>query len=180
MKKTILLFILGLTISFAQFYNECTTDIYFGNGVWNTADQARNSANKLYKILHYELVKKYGKVKLAYNWGQGWDIDLVETFYQLKKAGQLSKKTFFFLIDEILTKRAAYFTDTDLKTKTMREKLIAAITANEQANVNEMIKQYYNKSLNILIEYYLFPIPKVTFSQTGYMTVLLQKSIKII
>ncbi len=144
MKRIIILILVIFSFSFASSINECKIDIYFGNGVWNTEDQARNSANKLYRILNYELIKKYGKVKLAYNWGQGWDIDLVETFYQLKKAGQLSEKTFFFLIDEILTKRAAYFTDTDLKT--MREKLIAAITANEQKNVNEMIKQYYNQS----------------------------------
>jgi len=59
MKKLLILFIIGLTLIFAQTHNECINDIYFVNGVWNTEDQARNSAKKLYEVINYELIKKY-------------------------------------------------------------------------------------------------------------------------
>ena len=80
--------------AFSLSFNECKTDIYFGNGVWNTKKQAEISRKELEeRIIKREIIKgdpalqaKYGEVKLAYNWGQGWDIDLVETFYQLKEA----------------------------------------------------------------------------------------------
>ncbi len=118
MKKIYLVFwIISWVIGslFATPINECKIDIYFGNGIWNDPDGAGENRKALEdKILILQIIKndpvlkaKYGKVKLAYNWGDGWDIDLVETFYQLKEAGQLSEKTFFALMDELVTKRAA-------------------------------------------------------------------------
>ncbi|MGK0255573.1 MAG: hypothetical protein ACI81I_000173 [Arcobacteraceae bacterium] len=35
-----------------------------------------------------KLKAKYGQIKLQYNWGQGNMLDVLETFYQLKEAGQ--------------------------------------------------------------------------------------------
>ena len=163
MKKFIvsIVAIAGFTVSvFALPMNECKTDIYFGNGVWNkqfSRDNCRKdsaaecSQRKLNEVLQREIIKgnpalaaKYGEVKLQYNWGQGWDIDLVETFYQLKEAGQLSEWAFFALIDELLTKRAADITGEDLET--VRNKLLEVITYNEQSNVDEMLEKYYNES----------------------------------
>ena len=153
MKKLLLIFglVFGFSISiFALPINECKIDIYFGNGVWNTLKQAKENVKALEKqVIQREIIKnnptlktKYGNVKLQYNWGEGWDIDLVETFYQLKEAGQLSKWAFFALMDELLTKRAADITGDDVDT--MRNKLLAVITYNEQSNINEMLEKYYN------------------------------------
>ena len=155
MKKLLFIFglVFGFSISiFALPINECKIDIYFGNGVWNTLKQAKENAKALEKqIIQREIIKnnpilkaKYGKVKLQYNWGEGWDTDLVETFYQLKEAGQLSKWEFFALMDELLTKRAADITGDDIVT--MRNKLLAVITYNEQSNINEMLEKQYNES----------------------------------
>ena len=155
MKKICLVFwIVSWVIgsAFAMPINECKIDIYFGNGVWNTVEDAEKSRKVLENfVIKKEVIKndptlaaKYGKVKLAYNWSDGWDIDLVETFYQLKEAGQLSEKTFFVLMDELITKRAADLYGEDLKT--MRNLLLQAITSHEQANVDIMLEKYYNES----------------------------------
>ena len=163
MKKLLLFLgiIFGLNSSaFAIPVNECKIDIYFGNGVWNKQFSSDNckkdfaaecSQKQLNELIQREIIKnnpilkaKYGKVKLQYNWGEGWDTDLVETFYQLKEAGQLSKWEFFALMDELLTKRAADITGDDIVT--MRNKLLAVITYNEQSNINEMLEKQYNES----------------------------------
>ncbi len=144
--------LIGFSVAAFSSVDECKTDIYFGNGVWNTKKQAEISRKELEeRIIKREIIKgdptlaaKYGTVKLAYNWSDGWDIDLVETFYQLKEAGQLSKKTFFVLMDELITKRAADLYGEDLKT--MRNLLLQAITSHEQTNVDIMLEKYYNES----------------------------------
>jgi hypothetical protein len=56
MKKITALILIILSFSFALPINECKTDIYFVNGVWNTEDQARDSAKKLYQTIK-ELIK---------------------------------------------------------------------------------------------------------------------------
>ena len=163
MKKLLIILLLNFGITgtiFATPFNECKIDIYFGNGIWNkqfSNDNCRKdfaaecSQAELNDLINEEIIKgdpslaaKYGTVKLAYNWGDGWDIDLVETFYQLKEAGQLSEKTFFALMDELVTKRAADLSGEDLET--MRDLLLQAITSHEQSNVDTMIRQYYNES----------------------------------
>ena len=132
MKRVIVIFItlVSLTISvFAFSFNECKTDIYFGNGVWNTSKLAQSSVGILNGVIKREIIKgdpalraKYGEVKLQYNWSFGKMLDLVETFYQLKEAGQLSEWAFFALTDELLTKRIADITGEDVET--VREKLL--------------------------------------------------------
>jgi len=87
MKK--ILWILGLIVSlsisaFALPIDECKTDIYYGNGVWNTKPQAEISRKELeIRIIKPEIIKdnsalqaKYGTVKLQYNWGEGYMQDV--------------------------------------------------------------------------------------------------------
>jgi len=156
------LFTFGFSVLQANISNECKTDIYFGNGVWNKqfskdcskSGSADCSRKVLDQLIKREIIKndpilqaKYGKVKLAYNKGQGWDIDLVETFYQLKKAGQIGEKLFFILVDELIAKRASDIIGEDLKK--MRQIIVDAVTRSEQVNVNIMLQKYYNESFNL-------------------------------
>jgi len=76
--------------------NECKIDIYFGNGVWNSPEGAEDGRKKLDKKIKKFIIKdnskhqvKYGEINLQYNWGRGGVNDLLETYYQLKEAGQL-------------------------------------------------------------------------------------------
>ncbi len=72
MKKFILAMsaIIGFSvIAFALPVNECKTDIYFGNGVWNTEKSADISRQELDNIIKDEIIKgdptlqaKYGEV----------------------------------------------------------------------------------------------------------------------
>ena len=50
MKRMIvsIIMVIGLSVSiFALSVNECKTDIYFGNGVWNSSEDAKKNAVKL-------------------------------------------------------------------------------------------------------------------------------------
>ena len=92
--------------SYAENIDECKTDIYFGNGVWNKQysndnckkdSAAECSVRYFNRLIEKEIIKKnpvlqakYGNVKLAYNWGQGTMQDVLETYYQLKEAGQVN------------------------------------------------------------------------------------------
>lgn len=96
-----------LSLFFGTFYaqdiNECKTDIYFGNGVWNSQDDAKKSMRFLQTyIIDKEIIKndpklkaKYGQIKLQYNWSQGNMLDVLETYYQLREAGQVRDYQFF-------------------------------------------------------------------------------------
>jgi hypothetical protein len=131
--------------------NECKTDIYFGNGVWNSPEDAEKSQNILQKIINREIIKgdpalqaKYGEVKLQYNWSADKNYDLAETFYQLKEAGQLSRWMFYQLLDALETRTLSDASGEDIRT--MRDKLIEAISSVEQNNVDVMLKKYYDES----------------------------------
>ena len=95
MKK--ILFILILTFTFVE-AKPCMTDIYFGNGVWNTEKQTMYSKNALKKFMLHKAVtrldaQKEGTdfvFKYAYNPSYGTREDLLETFWQLKESGQIS------------------------------------------------------------------------------------------
>ncbi|WP_345992164.1 hypothetical protein [Sulfurimonas sp. HSL-1716] len=163
MKK--LLFILSLMISSlllaqTQKINECKTDIYFGNGVWNKQysrddcdkdSAAECSVRELNDLINKEIIKddpklkaNYGEVKLQYNWSYGKMIDLLETFYQLKEAGQISEKSFFILVDELMGKQVSAISDENLLN--LRQQIISAITTAEEQDVNNMLVKYYNTS----------------------------------
>ena len=155
MKKILILILTIIGFTFFLYganINECKTDIYFGNGVWNTPEDAENSRKVLENfVIKKEIIKndpmlaaKYGKVKLAYNWSADKNYDLVETFYQLRQAGQLSQWLFYQLLDALETRTLSDATGEDMKT--MRDKLIEAIGSVEQSNVNVMLKKYYDES----------------------------------
>jgi len=156
MKRFILTLCLTISFSlnvFALPINECKTDIYFGNGVWNSSDDAEVSRAELDKrIIQKEIIKenpllqsKYGNVALAYNWGQGTLLDVLETYYQLREAGQLDDVGFFTAI-AILT---AYQPELTLGA-TATQKLMEPFTKDwEQGNVHEMWQKYYNKSFKL-------------------------------
>jgi len=154
MKKFIL--VISVIIAFSVIanalpINECKTDIYFGNGVWNSPEDAEKSKNILQEVIKREIIKgntmlrsKYGEVKLAYNWSADKNYDLVETFYQLKEAGQLSQWLFYQLLDALETRTLSDASGEDMRI--MRDKLIEAIGSVEQNNVNVMLKKYYEES----------------------------------
>ena len=135
MKKITALILIILSFSFALPINECKTDIYFVNGVWNTEDQARDSAKKLYQI--YELTKKYRKVKLLYNSHYGAQEDLLETFYQLKKEGQINNVEYFTLVS------LAYGGNIPAATAALT-KLMPIIKYLEEKNVEKLVSNVYN------------------------------------
>ncbi len=155
MKKILILILTIIGFTFFLYganINECKTDIYFGNGVWNTPEDAENSRKVLENfVIKKEIIKndpmlasKYGKVKLAYNWSADKNYDLVETFYQLRQAGQLSQWLFYQLLDALETRTLSDASGEDMKT--MRDKLIEAIGSVEQNNVDVMLKKYYDES----------------------------------
>jgi len=95
MKKILFILILVFTVSEAK---PCMTDIYFGNGVWNTRSQTIESTITLKKFMLYKAItrldaQKEGveyEFKYAYNPSYGKINDLIETFWQLKESGQIS------------------------------------------------------------------------------------------
>ena len=150
MQKNILfiLFILFSSSLQALPINETKNDIYFGNGVWNDKEDAELS--RLYleiivqkEILNYnpKLLRKYGKVKLQYNWGEGHMDDVLETYYQLKEAGQVSHYDFFRVVS-LLTRNAGL---SAVATAALMAKMPFTAKA-EQSNVDEMLEKYYNES----------------------------------
>ena len=139
--------------SHAENINECKTDIYYGNGVWNSSEDAKKSRRALEKrIVNKEIIKndpllkaKYGKVKLAYNWGQGRLFDVLETYYQLREAGQLDGVGFYAAI-AVLTMYRPDITISAYAT----QKLMEPFTKDwEQGNVDEMWQAYYRESFKL-------------------------------
>ena len=139
--------------SYAANINECKTDIYYGNGVWNEYEDADDSRDKLEKrIIELEIIDgdtalkaKYGKVKLAYNWGQGRLLDVLETYYQLREAGQLDGVGFYTAI-AALTIELPHITLSAIAV----QKLMEPFTKDwEQGNVDEMWQTYYRESFKL-------------------------------
>lgn len=148
--KNIFKFLLALLLFFTTLYaeniNECKTDIYFGNGVWNSEEEATDSKRELQYIIdnNPDLQSKYGEIKLQYNWSHGRMIDVLETFYQLKEAGQISEKWFFTFVDELMAKQLSDITDEDVKS--LREQIINIIISTEEDEVDKMLVKYYEES----------------------------------
>ncbi|WP_295422319.1 hypothetical protein [Sulfurovum sp.] len=96
MKNIILILIFTVLLLEAQ---PCTTDIYFGNGVWNTQTQGEEGRDELKKFMQKRAStpltiedekNKLYTFKHAYNPTGGTKDDLIETFYQLKESGQIT------------------------------------------------------------------------------------------
>ena len=146
-KLLIVLLTLFVTLS-AENIDECKTDIYFGNGVWNTRTQAKESGNRLQKIIKREIIKndlnlkaKYGEVKLQYNWGQGNMLDVLETYYQLREAGQVEDYQFFAVIYALTGANS-----TLTLSAVASQKLMEPFTRDwEQGNVDDSYKIYFEE-----------------------------------
>jgi len=161
MKKIIIsiIAVVGFSVSaFSLPINECKTDIYFGNGVWNKQFSRDNcvkdsaaecSQRKLNKVIELEIIKgdpalqaKYGTVKLQYNWGGGYMQDVLETYYQLKNEGQVNDLEFFTVM--------MILTGGDVPLSTYATALLLEsmpfVAEVEQSNVDTMLTKYYNES----------------------------------
>lgn len=132
--------------------DECKTDIYFGNGVWNSRAEAKISRDELQIEINKNIIKgdlklkaKYGKVELQYNWSHGRMIDVLETFYQLKEAGQITEEWFFTFVDELMAKQVGSIVNQNIKS--LRQQIINLIISAEENDVNDMLEKYYNESL---------------------------------
>jgi len=161
--KYLFKFILALFLFSTTLYSnidECKTDIYFGNGVWNKVftndceeDSAANcSQDVLNDLVQSEIIKndpklqaKYGEVKLQYNWGQGTMTDILETFYQLKEAGQVDDLDFFYTV-YILTGGNLSLTLSTGAYKALMEPLNRNY---EEGNAYEMWEKYYHESFKL-------------------------------
>lgn len=163
MKKIVVILSVLVGVVFANFYevNEVKTDIYFGNGIWNSqfsdTDCAKNDAAECSKKMlnrvvednitknDPKLTKRYGEVKLSYNWSQGRMMDLLESYYQLKKSGQVGFGKGFFQVISAFTSGnlgdsiAAFFSLA----------MMPIVEREEQRNVDEMWRNYYNKSFKL-------------------------------
>jgi len=66
MKKiTLILIFFSLIFASELQYDECKTDIYFINGVWNIKREALSSVDKLTKILFILIFKTMFTIKLT-------------------------------------------------------------------------------------------------------------------
>ena len=151
-KLLIVLLTLLVTLS-AENIDECKTDIYFGNGVWNSAKDAEANIRELHeKIINPFIIKddpklkaKYGQIKLQYNWGQGAMLDVLETYYQLREAGQVQDYQFYAVI-ALLTRGNPSLTLEAIAS----QKLMEPFTRDwEQGNADEMWQKYYDESFKL-------------------------------
>ena len=146
--------------SYAGNIDECKTDIYFGNGVWNKQysndnckkdSAAECSVRYLDRLIEKEIIKKnpilqtkYGNVKLAYNWGQGTMQDVLETYNQLKEAGQLEGIGYFAAMAALTGKY-----ELALDALVFAELWEPFTKGWEQGNVDEMWQKYYHESFKL-------------------------------
>ena len=160
--KFILISSLFFTLLGADNINECKTDIYFGNGVWNKQfvsdceeDSAANcSQDTLNDLIESEIIKndpklkaKYGEVKLQYNWSYGDMMDLLETFYQLKETGQIGEEHFFTFVNYLIKTADQDIKDEDIKA--LRQQIVNMIKIVEENEVSGMLTKYYEESFKL-------------------------------
>ena len=150
-------------------YSECITDIYFGNGVWNTYTQAKDGENELRKRLILKGIIQENEImnegesavgkryafKVAYNWHGMYRtdpthdekfkqfFDLAETYVQMKEAGQVDNSSLFRFLEWFLID-AGY-------PEEFRQKLKAYVslaTVTHLSNVMEMVADYQQYSFD--------------------------------
>ena len=123
MKFIVFLFLFITTLSFASEIDERKTDIYFGNGVWNSYSGAKEGKDKLQEKIdrwiidnNQQLPEKYSQVNLVYNWtgtspdnNVSWETqvyDVIEIFYQLRREGQLDELADIYeFIEQVISRR---------------------------------------------------------------------------
>lgn len=143
MKKIVLFLIFGLISLYAK---PCMTDIYFGNGVWNTEKEAINSKRALKRFMQYQAVTQLDPQKEgetyrfghAYNPSRGTVDDLIETFWQLKESGQITDGYFLAVYSAL----AAESNGEEFLQK------LQTIISNYNGDVNAMYQLYTNASFS--------------------------------
>ena len=103
MKSIIILLLIVLNL-YAN-TEPCKTDVYFGNGVWNNREQAKDSMDDMFKFLKEENPNYFSvadenviySIKYMHNKTGGKIEDLVETYWQLYASGQVSEGYFTFI-----------------------------------------------------------------------------------
>lgn len=144
MKK--ILFILIITIASLN-AKPCMTDIYYGNGVWNTRSQGEDGMWALRRFMQTKAItplsiedekNKLYSFKHAYNPSKSTIDDLIETFWQLKESGQISDGYFFAIYSALAAESNG---------KEFLQKLQTIITT-YNGDVNAMYQLYTNASFN--------------------------------
>jgi hypothetical protein len=74
-------------------------------------------------------------------------MDLLETFYQLKEAGQIGEEYFFAFVDYLIKTVDEDIKDEDIKS--MRQQIVNMITTLEENDVDNMLEKYYNESFKL-------------------------------
>jgi hypothetical protein len=96
MKKIVFLLLLGLSFAYA-IIDERQIDFYYGNGVWNTRDDAIVSKDALERFIAKDIqpAAPY-RVELSYNYHIADAYDILEVYYQLQREGQITLYDGFF------------------------------------------------------------------------------------
>lgn len=123
----------------------CMTDIYFGNGVWNTHKQALDNRNALREFMLSRAnirldIGNEGIVyefKLAYNPSRGSREDLMETYWQLKESGQITFNYFSWM---------SALLNNDEETEPLEK--FREIVSNYSSDAWDMWQIYENESFN--------------------------------
>jgi hypothetical protein len=130
--KTLSILLFSAFLHASIVIDECKTDIYFGNGVWNNRTIATKSLKKLQDFMQNNLQAHSLGFKLAFNHTYGKRRDLIETFYQLKELGQISTGYFHFLSRISTPEYAVLFTDFYLD----------AMISEEAKDLDTIVKNY--------------------------------------
>lgn len=138
MKNLLLTLILTSTFLFAK---PCMTDIYTGNGINTTDDEAEVNMRELQRFLLKKArigsrldTQKYNvdySFKYIHNPDHGFNNDMMETYYQLKESGQISKGYFHTMFSLLAG---------DIPESTLHEKIISIMLTYE-----EDVDDIYNK-----------------------------------
>ncbi|MDR1614893.1 MAG: hypothetical protein LBS26_04905 [Campylobacteraceae bacterium] len=137
MKKLLFLILFGLSMCYA--IDERQIDFYFGNGVWNTQDQAEISKGELGRLIENNIKTDVPfSIDIVYNWTEGELDDVVETVYQLQQEGQLNIG-FFTAVATLYTGTPFSITPT-LIAATINSLILARDTQPE--NLKEMLAKY--------------------------------------
>jgi len=145
MKKLLFVFLLSISLLYA---NNCETDIYFGNGVWNTKEDARISLEALEAKIKAQSLDNNRNLnyKLAYNSTETAMLDLVETFFQLKQAGQIGNVGFNVMVSMLVQLEHLDTPFVTLKDQFQDDLLMADLI--EGDNVATMLVKYNAESFN--------------------------------
>ena len=164
-----MVFIFSSIIHASDDYSECITDVYFGNGVWNTYKQAKKGRTQIQRrllkkgmIKHEEIMhdgqsslgKKYA-FKIAYNWHGMYRndsthdeqfkmfFDIAETFVQMKEAGQVGSSSIFKFLEWFVVDQGY-----PAEFKQQVQAYIDLATVTHMSNVLEMVADYQQYSFD--------------------------------